>query len=36
MIDLNLSSDKYTSKDDILSSVKEILSGNEKRFEIDL
>lgn len=36
MIDLNLSSDKYTSKEDILSSVKEILSGNEKRFEIDL
>ncbi|NVP17915.1 SDR family NAD(P)-dependent oxidoreductase [Candidatus Gracilibacteria bacterium] len=35
-IDLNLSSDKYTSKEDILLSVKEILSGNEKRFEIDL
>ncbi len=36
MIDLNLPTDKYTSKDDILLVVKEILSWNEKRFEIDL
>lgn len=36
MIDLNLPTDKYTSKDDILKYIKEILAWNEKRFEIDL
>jgi len=35
-IDLNIPSDKYTSKDDILACIKDILSWNEKRFEIDL
>ena len=35
-IDLNIPSDKYTSKDDILACIKDILSWNEKKFEIDL
>ncbi|MDD3793817.1 MAG: SDR family NAD(P)-dependent oxidoreductase [Candidatus Gracilibacteria bacterium] len=35
-IDLNIPSDKYTLKDDILACINEIINGNEKRFEIDL
>ena len=35
-IDLNIPSDKYTSKDDILACINEIINWNEKRFEIDL
>ncbi|MDD3145382.1 MAG: SDR family NAD(P)-dependent oxidoreductase [Candidatus Gracilibacteria bacterium] len=35
-IELNFGENKYTSKDEILACINEILNGNEKRFEIDL